>query len=102
MSSEHYAGREELAGHLLENSEMSAEQIAATLEKSPKVEEAPAPAPEADQRNHFAEAMNKAGTPGVGAEDDDADAGANAPHDASASILGDYRKAGGRVRTRTH
>lgn len=98
MSSEHYDGREALAGHLLENSEMSAEQITATLEKSPKVEEAPAPAPEAGQRNHFAEAMAKEGTPGVGADDDDPDAGANVPEEVSASILNDYQKAGGRVR----
>lgn len=97
LSSEHYAGREELANHLLENSDMDAAQIEATLAKSPKAQEAPAPKPEAGKRDHFAEAMNKAGTPGVGAEDDGHEAEANAPENVSATLLSDYRKAGGRV-----
>lgn len=105
MASEHHTGREALATHLLNTTDMSAEQVVATLAVSPKAVETPAPAPTpdaGDRRNHFAEHMNQAGTPGVGAED-----GANVDAEptsaeVSKSILAAYQASGGRVRVRSH
>lgn len=98
LASEHYAGREALATHLLNSTEMSAEQIEATLAVSPKATEAAAPETVAapGKRDHFAEAMAKQGTPGVQADD----TGEAEPTAASVSstILADYRASGGRVR----
>ncbi len=97
QGSEHYAGREDLANHLLSTSDMSADQITATLAVSPKAAaETPAVA---ENRNHFAEAMNGEGTPGIAADDN---AGLDAEPtaaDVSATILGDYKRSGGKTRS---
>tara|TARA_R110000796_G_scaffold41118_7_gene101521 strand:- start:3268 stop:4593 length:1326 start_codon:yes stop_codon:yes gene_type:complete len=102
MKSDHYEGRAELAQHLLANTEMDAAAIEATLAVSPKVEAAKVePKVDGAPRDHFAERMSKEGTPGVGAEDELTGEELNAPENVSATLLSDYRKAGGRTVKRT-
>jgi signal peptide peptidase SppA len=106
QASEHYAGREALASKFLNETEMSAEQIVSFLADSPKAE---APKTEAEPtteaqppRNHFAEAMDKNGSPNVGGVDEgdgDADEMIDGRPAASVSILSAYRAGGGRVRS---
>jgi len=98
MKSDHYEGREELAQHLLASTEMDAEAIDATLAVSPKTVAAPAPEPAPKtQRDHFSERMEKEGTPGVGSEDAPTGEELEGPDAVSATLLSDYRKAGGRT-----
>lgn len=96
LASEHYVGREALAIHLLTNTEMTSEEILATLAVSPKAAEASKTEGATGKRDHFAERMAKEGTPGVQA-DDTGEAEPTAA-DVSSTILADYRASGGRVR----
>lgn len=98
MKSDHYEGREDLAQHLLASTDMDAAAIEATLAVSPKVEAAPAePKTEGAPRDHFAERMSQEGSPNVGSEENLSEEELNAPENVSATLLSDYRKAGGRT-----
>lgn len=102
QGSEHYKGRETLAGKMLETTSMTGPEIVALLEAAPAGK-----APEADddkkakgKRDHFAEAMGKEGGPDVGGVDDN-ESGDDPDADASSSILANYKASGGKVREKT-
>lgn len=72
-AADEYKGREKLAAKLLGETDMSSESIIGILGTA-EVAAAPAPAPAPvpstqNRRDHFREAMDQGGTPGVGAED---------------------------------
>ena len=68
QSSDEFKGREGLANKLLSTTEMTAEKIVEVLASAErKAETAPAQPGAEQPRNHFAETMDKNGTPGVGA-----------------------------------
>lgn len=108
QGSEHYAGREALAQKFLGETDMSAEQIIGFLEDAPKAESNEPDEVDAEdkgqKRNHFAEAMDKEGSPQVGGIDgeedgnDDAGLSADGRPKASVSILAAYKASGGRTR----
>ena len=100
QSSEFFGGREELANHLLSETDMTGEQIVATLKVSPKKEAQKAESKEDDApRNHFAEAMDSENTPKVQAEDDAGEEESSDPTMTAntKSILAAHVMAGGKV-----
>ena len=67
-ASDEHKGREALAAHLLATTDMSAEAVIKTLAAAPKATPAAAAAAvPGTERNHFTEAMNRAGSPEAGA-----------------------------------
>lgn len=74
LASTEYAGREKLAQTLLSTTELSSEQIIAAITDAPKPGAAAAPA-----KDHFREAMNAEGTPGIESEEADPDPDAEEP-----------------------
>ena len=104
QASEHYQGRESLAGKMLAETNLSGDEIVSMLAAAPKAEEPKKEEPKAEapkKRDHFAERMAAEGTPGItGIEDqggDDAEMVDGRPK-ASVSILAAYQASGGRVR----
>lgn len=78
VSSEAAAKRSELAAHLAFNTDMSAEDAEALLEKSPEG---------ATSKSQLAAAMEQHGTPGIRSESTDEEQGAGSPKSDSPSIL---------------
>lgn len=105
QASEHYKGREALAGKMLADTEMSGAEIVSMLEVAPAAGKVETETNGVDgdgkekakgKRDHFAEAMGKEGSPNVGGVEDDGDDDEQV--DASVSILDAYRANGGRTR----
>lgn len=92
-TSEESKGRETLAAHLADNTQMSVEDARAVLAAAPK-----ATATETTkQPSGFADAMNRSANPGIGADGAaDAGTGADAPGVAAEAILRDYAGTTGR------
>ncbi len=108
QASEHYQGREALAHKMLAETDMTGDQIVSMLETAPKAaaetNDEEVDGDEGGKRNHFAEAMDKQGTPGISGadndENDDGDEMVDGRPKASVSILAAYQASGGRVRDR--